>query len=27
VFGDLVVGVLPHAIAHPDKKMAAGHPK
>ncbi|MFN8624493.1 MAG: molybdopterin-dependent oxidoreductase [Candidatus Binatia bacterium] len=27
VFGDLAVGaVLPHAIAHPDKKMAAGHP-
>jgi len=28
VFGDLVVGaVLPHAITHPDKKMAAGHPE
>jgi len=27
VFGDVVAGtVLPHAIAHPDKKMAAGHP-
>ena len=27
IFGELVVGaVLPHAIAHPDKKMAAGHP-
>lgn len=28
IFGELVVGaVLPHAIAHPDKKMAAGHPE
>jgi anaerobic selenocysteine-containing dehydrogenase len=27
VFGELVVGaVLPHAITHADKKMAAGHP-
>jgi anaerobic selenocysteine-containing dehydrogenase len=27
VFGDIIVGgILPHAIAHPDKKMAAGHP-
>ncbi|MBP1684922.1 MAG: hypothetical protein H6Q33_1065 [Deltaproteobacteria bacterium] len=28
IFGDIVAsGILPHAIAHPDKKMAAGHPE
>jgi len=28
IFGDIIPsGVLPHAIAHPDKKMAAGHPE